>query len=165
MKNDKLSFDVGDDHVEFTLFKSFKFPSISDECHMIDVVDRLMREIISNVASNGFLEHLLLNDSTNKEESPEVAMCARYLKASPQVSPFQAKVENFQIEEKPLSDEKQFSKVELKPLPSSLRHEFLGPYSTYPVIVNASLKMYVKLTLFLEYLKSIERPQDILLRI
>ncbi|KEH22352.1 transmembrane protein, putative [Medicago truncatula] len=30
-------------------------------------------------------------------------------------------------------------KVELKPLPSNLRYEFLGPNSTYPVIVNASL--------------------------
>ncbi|CAM8908350.1 unnamed protein product [Rhodiola kirilowii] len=30
-------------------------------------------------------------------------------------------------------------KVELKPLPASLRYKFLGPNSTYPVIVNASL--------------------------
>ncbi|CAM8910727.1 unnamed protein product [Rhodiola kirilowii] len=30
-------------------------------------------------------------------------------------------------------------KVELKSLPASLRYEFLGPNSTYPVIVNASL--------------------------
>ena len=30
VKNDKLSFDVGDDHVEFNLFKASKFPSISD---------------------------------------------------------------------------------------------------------------------------------------
>ncbi|CAM8959639.1 unnamed protein product [Rhodiola kirilowii] len=30
-------------------------------------------------------------------------------------------------------------KVELKPLPASLKYEFLGPNSTYPVIVNASL--------------------------
>jgi len=29
--------------------------------------------------------------------------------------------------------------VELKPLPPNLRYEFLGPKSTYPVIVNASL--------------------------
>ena len=29
--------------------------------------------------------------------------------------------------------------VELKPLPSHLRYEFLGPNSTFPVIVNSSL--------------------------
>jgi len=39
----------------------------------------------------------------------------------------------------PLSDEKCASEVELKPLPSSLRYEFLGPNSTYLAIVNANL--------------------------
>jgi len=34
---------------------------------------------------------------------------------------------------------KEAPKVELKTLPSNLRYEFLGPNSTYPVIVNASL--------------------------
>jgi len=34
---------------------------------------------------------------------------------------------------------KEAPKVELKPLPSNLRYEFLGPNSTYPVFVNASL--------------------------
>ncbi|CAM8975600.1 unnamed protein product [Rhodiola kirilowii] len=34
---------------------------------------------------------------------------------------------------------KESCKVELKPLPASLRYEFMGPNSTYPVIVNASL--------------------------
>jgi hypothetical protein len=29
-------------------------------------------------------------------------------------------------------------KVELKPLPPNLRYEFLGPNSTYPIIVNPS---------------------------
>ena len=85
------------------------------------------------------LEHLLFNDSNTKDENPEVVMCAQYLKASPQVSPSQAKVEILKIEEEPLSDEGQAPKVELKPLPSSIRYEYLGPNSTHPVIVNASL--------------------------
>jgi len=59
--------------------------------------------------------------------------------ASPQVPPSQAKVEILKIEEEPSSDEEQAPKLELKPLPSSLRYEFLEPNSTYPVIGNASL--------------------------
>jgi len=98
VKNDKLSFDVGDDHVEFNLFKASKFPSISDECHTIDVVDGLILETASNVASNDSLENLLLNDSTTKDENPEVAMSSKVL-------PSQAKVEILQIEEMPSSDE------------------------------------------------------------
>ena len=36
-------------------------------------------------------------------------------------------------------DEECAPEVELKALPSSLRYEFLGPNSTFPVIVNASV--------------------------
>jgi len=42
VKNGKLSFDVGDDHMEFNLFKDVEFPSISIECNKIDVVDGLI---------------------------------------------------------------------------------------------------------------------------
>ena len=42
VKNGKLSFDVGDNHVKFNLFKASKFPSKSDECHGIDVIDSLI---------------------------------------------------------------------------------------------------------------------------
>ena len=42
VKNGKLSFAVGDEHVEFNLFKASKFPSIFDECNMIDLVDGLI---------------------------------------------------------------------------------------------------------------------------
>ena len=42
MKNRTLSFDVRNDHVELNLLKAAKFPSISDECNMIEVVDGLM---------------------------------------------------------------------------------------------------------------------------
>jgi len=43
------------------------------------------------------------------------------------------------IEEEVSPLPKEAPKVELKPLPSNLRYEFLGPNATYPVIVNASL--------------------------
>jgi len=42
-------------------------------------------------------------------------------------------------EEAPLSDEKHVPKVELKPLPFSLRYEFLCSNPTYHVIVNTCL--------------------------
>jgi len=42
VKNGKLSFDVGDDHLEFNLFKASKFPSISDECNMIHAIGGLI---------------------------------------------------------------------------------------------------------------------------
>jgi len=70
VKNGKLSFDVVDEHGEFNLFTTSKFPSISDECHMTNVVNGLIRKTVSNVVSNDSLEHLLLNDSTTEDENP-----------------------------------------------------------------------------------------------
>jgi len=42
VKDCTLTFDVGDVHVDFNLLKVAKCPSISDECHKIDVVDSLI---------------------------------------------------------------------------------------------------------------------------
>jgi len=94
---------------------------------------------VSNINSNDPLDHLILNNRTTKDENPEVAECAQLLEASPPIPFFPAKVESLQDEGKPSFDEAKVPDVELKPLPSSLRYEFLGSKSTYPVIVNANL--------------------------
>ena len=78
----------------------------------------------------------MLNDGTSKHENPEVATCAHFLEAFPQVPPSFANVEELACA-KPSSNEEHAPKVELKPFPFSLRYEFLGLNSTYPVIVNA----------------------------
>ena len=139
VKTGKLSFDVRDDHVEFNLFKASRFPSISDECHMIDVVDGLVWKTISNHESDDPLAHCMLTDRSTKGVSPEVAMCAQLLEASPQVLPTVTKAETLVSDAKSSSDEKRAPLVELKSLPSSLRYEFLGPTSSYLVIINANL--------------------------
>ena len=76
VKNDTLTFDVGDVHVEFNLLKAAKFPPIYDECNKIDVVDNLLQETTSNINSNDPVEHLMLNNSTIEDENPKVAECA-----------------------------------------------------------------------------------------
>ena len=93
VKNGILTFDVGDVHVEFDLLKAAKFPSISDECHKIDVVDSLIQEITSNIDSNDPLEHLMLNNSTTEDENPEIVECAQLLEASLPIWPSSSKVE------------------------------------------------------------------------
>jgi len=130
---------VEDEHVEFNLIKPSKLSSISGECHRIDVVDRLVQRTISNNISHDPLEHCLLNYGTTNDENPDVPMCAQFLEASPQVYPTFGKLEVLVDDNGPLSNEKCAPEVELQPLPSSLKYQFLGPNSTYPVIVNASL--------------------------
>jgi len=139
VKNGTLTFDVGDVHVEFNLLKATKFPSISDKCDKIDVVDSLIRETISNINSNNLLKPLMLNNSTTEDENPELAEYAQLLEASPPIPPSFTKVELLKDESKPSSNWAKAPEVELKPLPSSLRDEFLGPKSTCLVIVNVNL--------------------------
>jgi len=125
VKNGKLSFDVGDDHVDFNLFKASKFPSISNECNKIDVVNGFMWETVSNLDSNDPLEHLMLNDSATKDATPKLAIRTQLLEASPPIPPSLGKVEPLKVENKPLSDAVRAHEVELKSLRSSLRYEFL----------------------------------------
>jgi len=139
VKNSTLTFDVGDVHVEFNFLRAAKFPSISDECNKIDVVDNLIQETTSNINDNDPLKHLMLNNSTTEDENSEVAECAQLLEASPPIPPSLIKVELLQDESNPLFDDAKAPEVELKPLPSLMRYEFLGPKSTYLVIINANL--------------------------
>ena len=55
----------------------------------------------------------MLNDGTSKDENPEVAICAYFLKATPQVPPSFIKVEELVIDDKLLFDDKRAPKVEL----------------------------------------------------
>ena len=125
--------------MEFNLIKASKFPSISGECYRIDLVDSLGHKTVSNNVSDDPLEHCLLNDGTTQDENPEVAMCAEFLEASPPDSPCFATMESLVHDKASSIDKEHAPEVELKPLPSSLRYEFPGPNSIYPMIVNASL--------------------------
>jgi len=71
---------VGDDHVEFDLFKASKLPSISNECHRIDVIDSLVRETIINYDSIDPLEHCILDDSITKDENLKWHCVLNFLK-------------------------------------------------------------------------------------
>jgi len=66
-------------------------------------------------------------------------MGAQFLEASPPVSPTFAMMKSLVHHKASSTDEEHAPEVEIKPLPSSLRYEFLGPNSTYPVVMNANL--------------------------
>jgi len=105
VKNSKLSFDVGDDHVEFNLFKTSEFSLIPNECNRVDVIDRLVKEEDTNQVSSAPLGHCVLNGYSTKDEDPKVAICALFLEASPQVQPTLAKGEDLGNDDKLYVDE------------------------------------------------------------
>jgi len=70
VKNEKLSFNVGDDNVEFNLFKATKFLVVSYECNRTNVRDyTIMKEYVSQSCKDP-IKYFLLNKCFNKEENP-----------------------------------------------------------------------------------------------
>ena len=67
--------------MEFNLFKASKFPSISDKCHRLNVIDNLVRQEVTKHVSSDPLNRFMLNDSKSKDENPKVSMCAYFLES------------------------------------------------------------------------------------
>jgi hypothetical protein len=135
VKHGKLAFNVGKETVEFELAKLMKSPSIEDSCCMIDVIDRYVKECTLASTTHDGLEICLVNNASAKLEGDAQAY-EGLLNENPPMEGLGVE-ELVKEEQAPLPREA--PKVELKPLPPNLKYEFLGPNSTYPVIVNASL--------------------------
>ncbi|CAM8978558.1 unnamed protein product [Rhodiola kirilowii] len=112
-----ISMRVGDEEVEFNLEKAQKGPSSTMSCNYLDLVDAYEVYDVPN---------LLMNEIDLDYELPKRVDCWAIL--------------DDEGEGDIQSDKgKESCSVELKTLPTSLRYEFLGPNSTLPNIVNASL--------------------------
>ncbi|CAM8908030.1 unnamed protein product [Rhodiola kirilowii] len=112
-----ITMRVGDEEVEFNLEKAQKGPSSTMTCNYLDLVDTYELYDVPN---------LLMSAIDLDNELPDIADCWAILEE--------------ECEEGSLSDKgKESCSVELKALPTSLRYEFLGPNSSLPIIVNASL--------------------------
>jgi hypothetical protein len=135
VKHGKLAFNVGKETAEFELAKLMKSPSIKDSCCMIDIIDWCRKECSLASTTHDGLDICLVNNAGTKLEGDAQAY-EELLDENPPVEDLG--VEEL-VKEKPAPLPKEAPKVELKPLPPNLRYEFLGPNSTYPVIVNASL--------------------------
>ena len=122
VKEGVLSFSIGGEKIEFSFTKAIKQPSFQDELCRLDLIDRETQGMMMSVATKDPLEEILSDSETSVDEL-EMTL----------VDVLEADVQG--VEEESLGA----PKVELKPLPSSLRYEFLGSNSTYPVIVDASL--------------------------
>ena len=84
----------------------------------------------------------MVHDAKDDDVDQGVVMFNHFLKANPALD----KKQSMRYEPLPPNvccvsnlKEENAPQVELKTLPSSLRYAFLGPNSTYPIIVNAEL--------------------------
>ncbi|XP_071905800.1 uncharacterized protein [Coffea arabica] len=139
VKNGKLKFQVGEEEVEFNLNEMEKYPSFTDHAYSIGTIDKLTQEMSQVNFDLDLLEYCVMSLGKQEDGCEEIEEFAKYLD-------FQAPYKRGNLYES-LGQGKGFSqpseieppKLELKPLPTHLRYEFLGENKTLPVIVSADL--------------------------
>ncbi|XP_021856306.1 uncharacterized protein [Spinacia oleracea] len=121
VKQGKITLKVGKDSLFFDLNKAMSYPSSTNEKCLVDI----------GVEEANYKELL---DSTSPCAQSE--QCLIVLDQNEASNNHEWRIG------------KEDPKVELKSLPSSLRYVFLGPNSSYPVIINSSLddEQVLKLT-------------------
>ncbi|XP_058783187.1 uncharacterized protein LOC131657848 [Vicia villosa] len=125
VKKGKLTFEVGEEKVEFILSQFFKAPAIDDSCCFLDVIDECVKEMEKQ--QNTYSEVLKIQmppifEDDNWREEYQDNNLSECLALTPDHIP---------CPKKPA--------IELKTLPKDLRYEFLDEELERPVIVNADL--------------------------
>ncbi|XP_074266758.1 uncharacterized protein LOC141590041 [Silene latifolia] len=137
VKSGKLSLQVGEDRVEFELHKSMEAPSLGDTCCIVDILENPMEEHDPKASSMDPLETCLVSGYEVDDKDVETLAYVWMLDSAP-IHEQAPKFEVLEVGKKEESSTPPPT-VELKPLPSSLKYEFLGDNSTFPVIINSAL--------------------------
>ncbi|XP_074290145.1 uncharacterized protein LOC141616887 [Silene latifolia] len=137
VKSGKLSLQVGEDRVEFELHKSMEAPSLGDTCCIVEILENPMEEHDPKASSMDPLETCLVSGYEVDDKDVETLAYVWMLDSAP-IHEQAPKFEVLEVSKKEESSTPPPT-VELKPLPSSLKYEFLGDDSTYPVIINSAL--------------------------
>ncbi|XP_044489283.1 uncharacterized protein LOC123213766 [Mangifera indica] len=142
IKNGKLTFEIGDEKVEFNVFQMSKQPNIVNSCCRVDIIDDCVKEVFIKKYPEDPLESCIIHGASVKDENMEITVYAQLMEVNPKVAP----ILNFKYEELETGNHSLLSlktedapKVDSKPLPANLRYAFLGPNSTYLVIINVEL--------------------------
>ncbi|XP_050918996.1 uncharacterized protein LOC127136490 [Lathyrus oleraceus] len=125
VKKGKLTFEVGEEKVEFILTRFLKTLAIDDTCYLLDVIDGCVREMENEQTSYSEILKIpmppIFEDDNWREEYQDDSL-SECLALTPNHMP---------CPKKPA--------LELKTLSKNLRCEFLDTELERPVIVNANL--------------------------
>jgi len=141
VKNERLSLQVRDEKVEFSLPQAIASPTSGDLCCRVDVLEKaLNQEGKAQFSVEDPLEVMLIGCYATDSCSGEKEKYARLFTESTAYMPRQSRREILGVEELTSKKEEECPpKVELKPLPSHLRYEFLDFSHQFSIIVNDKL--------------------------
>ncbi|XP_050888721.1 uncharacterized protein LOC127093866 [Lathyrus oleraceus] len=125
VKRGKLTFEVGDEKIEFILSKFLMAPVIEDSCYAIDIIDECIRELDQEGPPEKmkFPSTPIRGDDIFGIKPYMDDNLHECLALTPNHMPCPKK-----------------PSIELKELPKNLRYEFLDEELNHPVIVRATLK-------------------------
>jgi len=78
---EKLTLRVQDEEVTFNFFKAMKYPSNNDECHYIDIIEKVTTEVFENEIPTLPLEACLIHSAITEDDF-ERRECVNYLEAT-----------------------------------------------------------------------------------
>ncbi|XP_057526484.1 uncharacterized protein LOC130805717 [Amaranthus tricolor] len=141
VKNGKLSLEILGEQLHFHLSSSMAHPAIEETVYRVDAI---VDATIERESTPSIVDPLYAAIEGNYEKDRvDVIDMVKVLDVAPTFVPTKAKFKDtppwkvFTIEER--KECATPPRVELKPLPPSLKYVFLEDNDTYPVIVNAEL--------------------------
>ena len=129
---------------KLNVFNAAQQPSKEDDCFAVDVIDGLVEEALPYILTEDPLDACLAHFGYNEfdiEKSIEEVNAMLELPPLLDHAPWKSKFESLpQLSSEPtLPSTEVPPKLELKPLPDTLKYAFLGPNDTLPVIVASNL--------------------------
>ncbi|XP_023638858.1 uncharacterized protein LOC111830608 [Capsella rubella] len=151
VRKSKIKLHIDDFVQEFNLERVMSKPTIEGQTLWVDIMDELADELLEELSMDDPLQIAMVKEADQFGYLGEAT--TRFAKLLDSAPPMSKEVEISELEitkeenvavdptAKPCDDwsELKAPKVELKPLPAGLRYAFLGPNSSYPVIINAEL--------------------------
>ncbi|XP_070054300.1 uncharacterized protein [Nicotiana tomentosiformis] len=137
----ELTFRVGDEKVVFHVSKSIRQPNSNKVCSFVNlVIDFIVDETSATINVGDMLEAILLK--FDDDEMDGFMECVNSLQGmgSHHYAPHKLSLD---LENRTTPPTKPYIEepptLDLNPLPPRLQYEFLGPYSTLPVIISSCL--------------------------
>ncbi|CAL2259920.1 unnamed protein product [Prunus armeniaca] len=136
----KLNF--GNMTMEVNIFNVFRQPYEDEESEVVNLISPLAHDQFVKNSMPDSLENFLVNSNIDEDElNPEVAeilSCFDSLQVQ-NVKKWSPTFETLPPQVPPKPSNVEVLELELKPLPAGLKHAFLGPNDTFPVVISSEL--------------------------
>ncbi|XP_060190530.1 uncharacterized protein LOC132619729 [Lycium barbarum] len=135
-----LKFRMNDEEITFQIYKSMKQPADMSVVSVIYTIDEAIETTVEHEHASEMLAAVIMNYEGENEEEFEETINALVGMGTYKYNPKKLDLD-LENREKPPAKPCIIEPptLELKPLPSHLRYEFLGPNNTFPVIISVWL--------------------------